>query len=436
MRGVTTRTMTVFTLALLCWAGTSGADTLVIRGGTVHPVAGEPFVGNVVVEDGVVSAVGPDATAPNARTIDAAGKHVYPGMFDALSQLGLLEVGAVAATDDQAEMGTYNPHLQATTAIHPASEVIPVTRANGITHTVVAPQSDGDGVIAGRAALVNLDGWTVEEMAIDPAIALVVSWPAIQTRRFDFATFSIKETPFNEAKENAEKKQGELGDWIEAARHYSQAVDSGNGRAEKDLKLDALSQFLEGRAPVIVLANNKRDIEGAVEFAEEEGLKIILGGARDAWKVKEMLAEKEIPVILGLTQSLPREQDDPHDRPFRNPAELVEAGVKIAFSSGAGGGFGPGGPHNSRTTPYEAGHAIPYGLSEEDALKALTLWPAEILGVADRLGTIEPGKAANLIVTDGSPLDITTRIEHLIIAGREVSTSNKHRALYERYRSR
>ncbi len=430
-----TKKSLIFAAALLCWAATSSAETLFIKGGTVHPVSGDPFVGNVVIEDGVVSAAGPSASAPSsARTIDASGLHVYPGMLDGLSQLGLLEVGAVQATDDQAELGTYNPHLLAATAIHPASEVIPVTRANGITHAVVAPQTDGDGVIAGQAALVHLDGWTVEEMAIEPSVALVVSWPAIQTRRFDFTTFSVKETPFNEAKENAEKKQEELRDWLEAARHYRQA--SGNGRAEADLKLAALAKYLDGGAPVIVLANNKRDIEGAVEFAEKEGLDIILAGGRDAWKVKEMLAEKKIPVILGLTQSLPDEQDDPYDRPFRNPAELVDAGVKIAFASGAGGGFGPGGPHNSRTTPYEAGQALPFGLSEENALKALTLWPAEIFGVAGRLGTIEPGKAGNVIVTDGSPLDITTRVKHLVINGREVSTENKHRGLYEKYRSR
>ncbi len=432
-----TRAMMVFTLVLLCSAGVLHAETLVIRGGTVHPIPGESFVGDVVIADGLVSAVGPDLPAPSgANTIDATGMHVYPGMLDALSQLGLLEVGSVPATDDQAEMGTYNPHLQAATAIHPASEVIPVTRANGITHAVVAPQTDNDGVIAGQAALIHLDGWTVEEMAIEPSIAMVIDWPAIRTRRFDFTTFSVKETPFNEAKEQAKEKLDELRDWIEAARHYRQSMEAGRGRAETDLKLEALSRILEGRTPVIVLAHAKRDIEGAVAFAEKEGLKMILAGGRDAWKVKDMLAEKGIPVILGLTQSSPREQDDPYDRPFRNPSELVDAGVKIAFASGAGGGFGPGGPHNSRTTPYEAAQAVAFGLSEDDALKALTLWPAEILGVADRFGTIEPGKAGNLIVTDGNPLDITTRVEHVIINGREVPTANKHRSLYEKYRSR
>ena len=412
-------------------------ETLVIQGGTVHPITAEPFVGHVIMTDGVITATGALAgpVSVDAKVIDASGLHVYPGMMDAMSQLGLIEINAVPATDDQAEMGLYNPHLQGVTAIHPASELLPVARANGITHTLVAPEVD-DGVIAGQAALVNLDGWTVEEMAIDASAAMVIKWPEIVTRRFDFATFSMKESAFKEAKEKAEEKQKELREWFEAALHYQQAVDAGSGRLEADLKLAALVSYLAGEKPVIFAADSKRDIEAAVDFAGSLGLRMILAGGRDAWKVKDMLAEKGIPVILGIVQSLPREDDDPYDKPFSNPGELAAAGVKIAFASGAGGGFGPGGPHSSRTTPYEAATAVAYGLSEEDALKALTLWPAEFLGVGDRLGSLEPGKIGNLIVTDGNPLEITTQILNLVINGREVSTDNQHRDLYEKYRAR
>lgn len=416
---------------------TPTTDAIVIENGTVHPVSGEPFVGRVVIEGGRITAVGVDATAPEgASVIDATDQHVYPGMIDALTQVGLVEVNSVPATDDQSELGAYNSHLSALTALHPASEVIPVTRSNGITHAVVAPEANRDGVIAGQAALVNFDGWTVEEMAIDPSIGMVVSWPAIQTRRFDFSTFSMVETPFNEAKEKAEEQVNELRDWLEAARHYRQAMEAGSSRLDVDLRLAALAECLDGGKPLILLAHNKRDIEAAVEFAEEEGLEIILGGARDAWKVGEMLAEKGIPVILGLTQSNPVEDDDAYDTPFRNAGALREAGVKIAFASGAGGGFGPGGPHGSRTTVYEAAMASAYGLSREDALRAMTIWPAEILGVSDHLGTIEVGKIANLFITDGDPLEITSNVQRLIIAGREVSTDNKHKSLYEKYRAR
>ncbi len=424
--------------SLLAAAAPLAAQSLVLEGGTVHSLAGEPFVGRVVITDGHIQATGGEVAAPGeAAILDVAGLHVYPGMFDAMSAMGLVEVGAIAATVDTTELGRFNPHLRAAAAIHPASEVIGVTRANGVTHAVSAPRPGrGGGVIAGQAALIHLDGWTVEEMALDPSLAMVVQWPEIRTRTFDFTTFSRRNVPFKEAEEKAEEARAELRDWLEAARHYAQASAAGSDRLERDLKLEALARVTGGDQPIILFANQARDIEAAVEFAEDEGLDVVIAGGRDAWKVKELLAEKEIPVILGLAQSLPAEDDHPYDRPFRTAGELHAAGIRIAFASGAGGGFGPGGPHGSRTLPYEAATAAAHGLPKGEALKALTVYPAEIHGVGDKLGTIEPGKIANLIVTDGDPLEITTKVLHVIIAGKEVSTDNRHRSLYERYRAR
>jgi imidazolonepropionase-like amidohydrolase len=413
------------------------AQALVIDGGTVHPMSGAPYVGRVVVENGVITAAGPAAAVPAGATrIDATGRHVYPGIFDALGTLGLIEINSVSATDDQAEMGRYNPHLLAATAIHPPSEVIPVTRANGVTHAIVAPNAGRDGVIAGQAALVNLDGWTVEEMAIDPAVALVINWPAIVTRRFDNTTFEFKETPFNDAREEAQKKENELREWFEAARHYRQAAGKSGSRAETDPKLAALAGYLDRARPVAVVAQAKRDIEAAIAFCDAMDLKMILVGGTDAWKVKATLATKGIPVILGRPQSLPRDDDDPYHLPFSAAAALHGAGVKVAFASGVASGFEPRGAHSARTLPYEAATAAAFGLPAEDAMKAITLWPAEIFGVEKQLGSIEAGKIANLIVTDGDPLDIRTRVDHVVIAGREVSLENKHHGLYEKYRSR
>lgn len=413
------------------------AETLVIEGGTVHPMSGEPFAGRVVIEDGVIVAAGADvAPPPGATRIDATGLHVYPGVFDALSTLGLVEINSVSASNDQAEMGMYNPHLAAAAAIHPSSEVIPVTRANGITHAIVTPRSERDGVISGQAVLVNLAGWTVEEMTIDASVALVINWPAIVMRSFDSATFTVKDAKYKDAKAEVEKKQRELREWVEAARHYRQAKAAERSRADKDPKLAALAECLDGGKPVIIHANKKRDIEAAIAFAEEFGLRMILAGGAEALKVKDRLAVRSIPVILGRTQSLPGEEDDPYHRTFATPAALRDAGVRIAFASAASGGSGPGGPHSSRTLPYEAAMSVGFGLSEEDAMRALTLWPAEILGVADRLGSIVTGRIANLIVTDGNPLEITSNVRHLIIAGREVPADNMHDNLYGKYRSR
>lgn len=423
----------VFALA----PGVLRAQTLVIDGGEVHPVTGQTFTGRVVIENGIITAVGADAKAPaNATRIDASGLQVYPGLFDVMSTIGLDEIDAVSATNDVTEMGMYNPNLTAATAIHPASEVIPVTRANGITHALVAPSSERNGVISGRAALVNLDGWTEEQMAIDNDIALIIHWPGVVTRRFDFSTFTVKETPYNDAKEAAEKKQNELRDWVDAAKQYRQAMAAKHSRADLNPKLAALAEYLDGKKPVIIEADRKADIEAAVAFADEMGLRMILAGGTEAWKVTDLLASKHIPVILGRTQSLPEEQDDPYDLPYSMPGELRKAGILIAFSTGAGGGFGPSGPHGARTLPYEAEQATAFGLSEDDALKAVTLWPALMLGVDKKLGSIETGKIADLIVTDGDPLLIRTNVKHLIIAGREVSLANKHLALYEKYRAR
>lgn len=431
-----------FIPALLLVALPAAAQqTYAIQGAKIYTLAGPPIEnGTVVIRDGKIVAVGADVSVPSgAEVIDAAGLQVYPGLFDPLSRLGLTEVGAVRATVDTSELGRYNPHLKAATAIHPASEHIPVTRANGITHAVSAPGSAGGGFsgrfsagsggISGQAAVIHLAGWTIEEMAIETSVAMILSWPGIQTRSFDFSTFSFKTKPFTEAKKEYDKRVVELEDWMEAARHYAQAAEKGAaGKVERDLKLEALVPVVQGKLLVIVMASSKRAIEDAVAFAGKNNLKIIIAGGTDAWKVKDLLKEKNIPVILARTQRLPSREDQPYDRPFSLPGELHAAGIKIAFAT-----FDAA---HARTLPYEAANAVPHGLPWEEALKAVTLYPAQMLGVDDRLGTIEVGKLANLIVTDGDPLEIQTQVRYLFINGQPTSTDNKHRRLYEKYLAR
>jgi len=424
-------------LLLLGLPGLTQAEPLAIVGGTIHPVSGEPFVGTVVIDDGRIAAVGPEvAMPPGAREIDAQGKNVYPGIFDALGQVGLLEIGSINATDDRAEMGNYNAHLDAATAVHPASALIDVARETGITHALIAPRHDGSStVIPGRATLANLDGWTIEEMAVERSLAMVLRWPAIQTRSFDWSTFSWKASAFKDAEEKAKERQDELRDWLDAARHYRKAMDVEDPRARTDLQLHHLAKVLDGGQKVVVQVDAKRDIEAAVAFAEEQDLDVVLAGGRDAWMVADLLAEEGIGVILSGPQTLPNEEDDPYDQPFRAPSMLAEAGVKFGMGSGASPGWG-GGPHSARTLPFHAAVAAGYGLDEASALAALTLWPAQLLGVDDRLGSIEEGKIANLVVVSGRLTEIMSQVDHLIIDGREVSTSNRHRELYETYRAR
>jgi imidazolonepropionase-like amidohydrolase len=420
-------------------ASPAHAQTYAIQGATVHTLAGEPIPnGTVVIRDGKIAAVGAGVAVPSgAQVIHARGLHVYPGLFDAVSQLGLTEVGQVSATVDTTELGDFNPHLVAASAIHPASEHIPVARANGVTHAVSAPSVAGGGffggsggsTITGQGSLIHLSGWVTEEMLIRRSAFLVVNWPRLETGQFDFSTFSFRQRPFNDVKKDYDKRVDELNEWVEQARHYAQAVEKGsNDKFARDLKLDAMIPVLTGKLPVLVNASGAREIKDAVAFCEKHKLRMILARGRDAWKVKDLLKEKSIPVILGPSQALPATDDEPYDQPFSTAGQLHAAGVKIAIATYDSA--------DSRTLPYEAANYVPFGLPREEALRAITVNPAEMFGIADRLGTLVQGKVANLIVTTGDPLEITTEVRYLFINGRLTSTDNKHRQLYERYLAR
>ena len=414
-------------LAAALAATPAAAQTLAIEGGTVHPVSGASFAGTVVVRNGLIEAAGADVATPEgAETIDATGLHVYPGLFNAFTSLGLDEIGSVAATQDANEPGD-TPHLLAIEAIHPASEIVPVTRETGITHVLSAP---GGGPWAGQASAILLDGWTVEEMAVERSVGVVLEWPSLDTREFDFSTFSVRERKFSEAKKEYDRTVGELGDWIEAARQYDHARSNAGSAAavEQDHALEAVARVARGELPLLVVADRARAIRDAVAFADEHGLRLVVASGRDAAKEADLLAGKGVPVILGAVQALPVQEDDPYDGPFTAPGELQRAGVPIAF--------GTFDASSARVLPYEAATAVAFGLEPEAALRALTLGAAEILGLDDRLGSIEPGKWANLIVTDGDPLEVRTSVRHVIVRGRDVDLSNRHSRSYELYRSR
>ncbi|MGC2738612.1 MAG: hypothetical protein WA274_12015, partial [Candidatus Acidiferrales bacterium] len=347
--------------------------TYAIKGGKVFTLTGAPIAnGTVIIRDGKIAAVGANIAVPDgAQVIDATGLEVYPGLFDPVTQIGLTEVSAVSATQDIAELGDYNPELVAATAVNPASAHIPVTRANGITEVIAAPgtsgfDGQGGGIITGQASAFNLAGWTMEDMQIKRSVAMVLNWPTIQTRTFDFSTFSVKEKPYSDAKKEYDKNVNQLSDWLDRARHYAQAKEKGSPALyERDLKLEALVPVVEGKLPVLVLADDERDIRNAVEFCSKQNLKMILAGGAEAWKVTDLLKEKKIPVILGPTERLPEEEDTPYDKPMTQPSELFAAGIPIAFSS-----FGTS---FSRRLPQYAGTSVAYGLPHDEALKAVML---------------------------------------------------------------
>jgi imidazolonepropionase-like amidohydrolase len=411
-------------------------ESYAIKGGKVYTLAGAPIEnGIVVIRDGKIIAVGASVAIPaDAQIIDATGLEVYPGMFDAVTQIGLAEISQVSATMDVTELGNYNPELIAATAVNPASAYIPVTRANGITEVIAAPgtagfDSQSGGVVTGQASAFNLAGWTMNDMQLNRSVAMVINWPSIQTRTFDFATFSIKEKPYTDAKKEYDKTVNELSDWLDRARHYAQAKEKGSPALyERDLKLESLVPVVEGKLPVLVIADDQRDIRSAVEFCIKRNLKMILGGGAEAWKVKDLLKEKKIPVILGPTERIPDKEDTPYDKPMTQPSELFSAGIQFAFSS-----FGTS---FSRRLPQYAGASVAYGLPHDEALKAVMLNAAQIFGLADQLGTLETGKLANLIVTSGDPLELQTQVKYLFIKGQLTSMANRHSDFYEQYRKR
>ena len=407
-----------------------------IKNGKIYTMAG-PVIesGTVIIRDGKIAAVGANVEIPaDAQVIDAAGLEVYPGLFDPVTQLGLNEIGQISATVDVTELGDFNPELVAATAVNPASAHIPVTRASGITHVIAAPGAPGfevagGGVISGQASAFSLSGWTFDEMQISRSVAMVINWPSIQTRSFDYATFRYKEKPYADAKKEYDKAVNELSDWLDRARHYAQAKEKGSPALyERDLKLESLVPVVNGKLPLLVIAAEARDIRNAVEFCTKRNLKMILADGAQAWKVKDLLKEKKIPVILGPTERLPDEEDAPYDKPMSQPAELYAAGIPFAFSS-FGFSF-------SRRLSQFAGTAVAYGLPHDEALKAVTVNAAKMFGLDDQLGSIEAGKIANLIVTNGDPLEIRTEVRYLFIKGQLTSTANRHRDLYEQYRKR
>jgi imidazolonepropionase-like amidohydrolase len=410
----------------------AGAETILLRGATIHTVSGPDIAdGSILVRDGKIAEVGAHIAVPHgARVIELKGLHVYPGMIDSATEIGLTEIEAVREMSDIADIGLFKPQLRAATAVNPASEHIPVTRANGITSVITSP---GGGIIAGQSALIRLNGWTMADMAVRAPAAMRLEYPHIQIPR----RFGDGEGPrgggstYADGKKRYEQQVRELNDFMDSARRYQQAKAAGSPDFETDLKLEAMLPVLDGKVPMLIRAEKEKTIKEAIAFADKQKIHMILERGVEAWKVTAELKAHGIPVILPPTLRLPDEEDDPYDKPFSIPGELSKAGVKFAFAT-----YGPGAEADPRNLPYQAAAAVGFGLPPEEALKAVTLYPAEIWGVGDELGSIEKGKSADLIVTDGDPLETRTQIKQEFIQGVSVDLENKHRRLYEKYLTR
>ncbi len=397
---------------------------LAVTNAKINPIS-RPIIerGTIVIRDGRIAAVGSNvAVPPGAEVIDAAGSEVYPGWINARSTIGLSEPGA-GGFQDTAEMLDFNPQLRTAVTFHSDSDAIPVARANGVTTAAVTPAG---GLFGGQVALMNLDGWTWEENTVVPNVGLTFQFPPLGGIAAAPGPPGPpgQPRPYAELKKERDARLDAVARLLEQARAYARA---GAGR-RVDWVLDALGPVVDRRLPLIVRANTELDIREAVAFADRERLRMILSAGAEAALVAPLLKEKGIPVILGPVLTLPTREDLSHAAGYRAAGDLVRAGVAVAFATGDA--------NYVRNLPYHAAQSVAWGLPREEALKALTIGAAEILGVADRLGSIEPGKMANLLIARGDPLEIRTAITHVIIGGRSVDLANKHLELYERYSKR
>jgi imidazolonepropionase-like amidohydrolase len=397
---------------------------LVITNARIHPVT-RPTIerGAVLIRNGLIEAVGANVTTPaGATVIDAAGADVYPGWINARSTLGLADPGPRGYADSD-EMLDFNPQLRSTVAFHNDSDAIPVTRANGVTTVAVTP---GGGILGGQVSVMNLDGWTWEESTVKPSAGISFQFPTLTGRGDDEGAPSAggSARTYEELKKARDAKLDDLERLLAQARAYAKKSST----RSTDWVLEALVPVVEGRLPLITRADEESDIREAVAFAGRAGIRIVISGGHDAPAVASLLKDKNIPVIVGPVQSLPRREDMSHAATLEVAGQLAKAGVTIAFATGDA--------NNARLLPYHAAHAVAWGLPREEAIKALTINAAQILGVAGQLGSLEPGKQANLFIAKGDPLEIRTEVTHVIIAGRDVPLANKHLALYERYKAR
>lgn len=404
--------------------------TIAIRGARIVTVSG-PVIekGTIVLSGGKIAAVGADASVPaGAEVIDGTGKTVYPGLINGLTTLGLTEISSVAGSVDTTETGDINPQARAWLAVQPHSELIPIARANGTTVVLTAPLG---GLVSGQSALLRLAGSTPEALTVKQPVAMHMVYPTGRpsfslARLFEEPELKTFEERLKDRRLTQEKDMRRLGNLIEDARALGQRRGA-NVPSDVDLAEEALGAVARGELPVVMRADAEDEIRGAVRFAGEHGLKLIIAGGLEAWRCADLLKEKDVPVLLSVDR-LPRRESDRYDAAFTNPSVLHRAGVRFAIVSDDAADI--------RNLPYEAAMARAYGLPAEVALRAITLSPAEIFGVADRMGALAVGKDADVFVATGDVMDTRTQVTHVFVDGIAQSLETRHTRLYREFKDR
>lgn len=410
-------------------AATPASEAIVLRGGKLLTIShGVIENGVLVIEKDRIAAVGGSntPTPKGAKVIDVTGMTVYPGLIDSETHLGLTEVEADRMTNDMIEMSDeIMPHMHVYDAFHAETVVIPVTRINGITNAIVAP-AIGD-TLPGQDLFIQLSGKSAEEMILVRDIAMPLNFTGRQRRN---QSFEQAKYPFTRMGMAAQLRQTfiDAQDYEQKLAAYDKKKASDSDKAgmppKRDLKLEALLPYLHGRKPVVLAAEEANDLETAMNLAREFHLKVILNQLTHSSAVLDQVAASGFPVIVGPIYEEPKESER-YDAVYRLPAEMAKRGIKIAFASYDS--------HNSRNLPYAAGYATAFGLPHDEALKAITLNPAQMWGVDKDLGSLDTGKMANVVVANGDPLDVKTDVKHVFIAGQEIPLVNKQTELRDQY---
>lgn len=392
-------------------------QAILLKNATVHTViAGTKFDTDVLLINGVIDQVGRNLQHRNAIVHDLSGKQLYPGLIALNTTLGLNEIEMVRATVDKAETGRHNPDLVAATAFNPDSELIPTVRVNGISHAQITPRGKG---LTGQSILVNLDSWTIDDAIVATPTALHLVWPD-----------NPKPHRHKTEKKAVASQQQQVDDIIQTfiqARHFNQAGKI-TATEPQTLRWQAMAGLFDGSAKLFIHADSKQQLEQIIQFAKQFELGPVIVGGYDAWQMAAALKRIKATIIYPHVFSLPRRDDEPIDLPFSIPAKLAAAKLPFALAQPE--------DWNSRNLPFTGGQSIAYGLSYQAALKALTLTPAQLLGIND-MGAIAPGYRASLVVSEGDLFDpLTNRVTALFIDGRQVDLNNRHRQLYQKYLKR
>jgi len=405
------------------------SQPVVLRGATIHTVTkGTIANGTIVLDKGRILAIGgAEVAVPRgAKVVDVAGKHIYPGLIDAYSTVGITEIDAVEVSNDITELGDFNPNVRAEVAVNAESRHIGTSRSAGVLVAFSTPEG---GVISGLSSAMSLEGWTWEEMSMKGAAALNVNWPDPVARPRRFGGGPPPGAMGPGARPPAPKTYAEqvqaLKDFFAEARAYRDAQKAGQV-ARTDVRYASMIPVLDRAIPVVVAANSVSQINDAITWAKGEGVRLVIRGGRDAIHVADRLKAENVPVILTSTLDAPQRTYEGYDGGYNAPAQLYAAGVRFAIAGGFGGLF-------TYRLPWEAGVAVAFGLPEEEALKAVTINAAEFMGIADQVGSLEIGKQATLLITSGTPLNMTSDVIQAYIQGREIDMNDMQKQFFKKY---